>query len=41
MLMSGGDVAVFVRGPITWAFWTFSLIAIAAIYKSVRTAKTA
>lgn len=41
MLMSGGDVAVFVRGPITWAFWTFSLIAIFAIYKSVRTAKTA
>ena len=41
MLMSGGDVAVFVRGPITWAFWTFSLIAIVAIYKSVRTAKTA
>src|SRR6056300_1227311 len=36
MLMSGGDMAVFVRGPITWAFWSFSLIALFAIYKSVR-----
>jgi putative tricarboxylic transport membrane protein len=40
MLMSGGDMAVFVRGPITWAFWTFSLIALVAIYKSVRAPKT-
>ena len=40
MLMSGGDIAVFVRGPITWAFWTFSLIALVAIYKSVRAPKT-
>jgi len=39
MLMSGGDMAVFVRGPITWAFWTFSLIALVAIYKSVRAPK--
>ncbi len=41
MLMSGGDVSVFVRGPITWAFWTFSIIALFAIYKSIRNAKTA
>lgn len=39
MLMSGGDMAVFVRGPITWAFWSFSLIALFAIYKSVRAPK--
>ena len=39
MLMSGGDMSVFVRGPITWAFWSFSLIALFAIYKSVRAPK--
>jgi putative tricarboxylic transport membrane protein len=39
MLMSGGNMSVFVRGPITWAFWSFSLIALFAIYKSVRAPK--
>ena len=41
MLMSGSDLAVFFRGPITWTFWAFSLVALFAIYKSIRAPKLA
>jgi putative tricarboxylic transport membrane protein len=34
MLMSGGDAAVLVRGPITWFFWTVTTIAVVAIIRS-------
>ena len=31
MLMSGGSPDVLLRGPITWFFWTLTLIAVVAI----------
>lgn len=34
MLMSGSSVSVLFRGPITWFFWTVSLITIGAIVRS-------
>lgn len=40
MLMSGSSPSVLFRGPITWFFWTVSLITIGAIIRaSVRAAK--
>jgi putative tricarboxylic transport membrane protein len=34
MLMSGGDAAVLVRGPITWAFWAATAVTVGAIVRS-------
>ena len=36
MLMSGSDIAILVRGPITWFFWTLTLITIFAIARNTR-----
>ena len=38
MLMSGSDMAILVRGPITWFFWTLTVITIFAIARSTRQA---
>lgn len=35
MLMSGGDPLILVRGPITWFFWTLTVIALIAITRRV------
>ncbi len=35
MLMSGSDPMILVRGPITWFFWTLTVIALIAITRSV------
>lgn len=34
MLMSGSSASILVRGPITWFFWTLTLIAIVAIIRA-------
>ena len=34
MLMSGSDPSILVRGPITWFFWTLTLITVFAITRS-------
>jgi len=35
MLMSGSNPMILIRGPITWFFWTLTLIALVAIVRSV------
>jgi len=35
MLMSGSNPMILVRGPITWFFWTLTIIALIAITRSV------
>lgn len=35
ILMSGGDISIFVRGPITWMFWTLTIIAIFSIRRGL------
>ncbi len=35
MLMSGSDPTILFRGPITWFFWTVTLITVGAIVRSV------
>ena len=34
MLMSGSDPTILLRGPITWTFWAFTLVAIVAIARA-------
>jgi putative tricarboxylic transport membrane protein len=34
MLMSGGSPEILVRGPITWFFWTFTVITLVAIIRA-------
>ncbi len=35
MLMSGSDPMILIRGPITWFFWTLTVIALVAITRTV------
>lgn len=35
ILMSGGDISIFVRGPITWMFWTLTIIAVFSIRRGL------
>jgi len=36
MLMSGSDPSILVRGPITWFFWSVSIITVIAIIRNAR-----
>ncbi len=36
MLMSGSDLSILFRGPITWFFWTLTLITVVAIARAAR-----
>jgi putative tricarboxylic transport membrane protein len=38
MLMSGSDLTILARGPITWFFWTLTIITVAAIIRTSRKA---
>jgi len=40
MLMSGSDAAVLFRGPITWFFWTATLITVVAISRAAFSSRT-
>ncbi|MFC3616148.1 tripartite tricarboxylate transporter permease [Lutimaribacter marinistellae] len=39
MLMSGSDLSILVRGPITWFFWTVTFITVFAIIRNARRAR--